>query len=106
LQGIDGRSIYARRLADLIALHETDLGGTLNCSEAERALIRRASVLVVELEHLETRFAAAGSAEPDALQLYSTTANTLRRLLQTVGLQRRARDVTPTLQEYLREAAE
>jgi hypothetical protein len=50
---------------------------------------------------MESRFAAAGSAEPAALQLYSTTANTLRRLLQTVGLERRARNITPSLSQYL-----
>jgi hypothetical protein len=106
LPHVDGRSLWVRRLRDLINLHVTDLGGVDNCSTAERSLIQRASCLTVELEHLESKFATDGAAAPEALQLYSTTANTLRRLLQTVGLQRRARDVTPTLQEYLREAAE
>jgi hypothetical protein len=106
LPGIDGRSVYVRRMRDLIRLHTTDLGGPEACSASEAALIRRAAVLMVELEHMEVQFATDGAAAPEALQLYSTTANTLRRLLQTVGLQRRARDVTPTLSEYLKEAAE
>jgi hypothetical protein len=106
LPGIDGRSLYVRRLRDLINLHTTDMGGAENCSAAERSLIQRASCLTVELEHLESKFALAGSATAEQLGLYSVVANTLRRLLQTVGLQRRARDVTPTLSEYLREAAE
>jgi hypothetical protein len=50
---------------------------------------------------MEGTFALAGEATPDALDLYQRTAGNLRRLLESVGLQRRARDVTPTLREYL-----
>jgi hypothetical protein len=103
---VDGRSLWVRRLRDLINLYTTDLGGAENCSAAERSLIQRASCLTVELEFMESRFAAAGSATPEQLNLYAVVAGTLRRLLQTVGLQRRAKDITPTLQEYLKEAAE
>src|SRR6478752_3615247 len=56
LPSVDGRCTWARRLHDLMILHLSDLGGEANCSEAERALVRRASVLVVELEHLEMKF--------------------------------------------------
>src|SRR5258705_10441254 len=49
LPSIDGRSIWARRLRDLISLHENDYGGADAISEAERSLIRRAAALTVEL---------------------------------------------------------
>ena len=85
----------------------SDLGGSAHVSEAERSIIRRASVLTVELERLELRFATAGQADPIDLELYQRTANSLRRLLEAVGIQRRPRDVTPRLPDYLaREAAE
>jgi hypothetical protein len=61
---------------------------------------------------LETKFAVAGEASSDELDLYQRAAGNLRRLLESVGLQRRQRDVT-TLEQYLsnnsptpREAAE
>ena len=95
LPGIDGRSAWIRRAKDLIAEHVADLGGPDNTSAAERSIMRRVAVLSVELEHLEARFATAGSASADDLDLYQRTANSLRRLLEVVGLQRRARDVTP-----------
>jgi hypothetical protein len=47
LSGIDGRSLYVRRLRDLINLHTTDLGGPDACSAGEAAIIRRAAVLMV-----------------------------------------------------------
>jgi len=63
-------------------------------------LVRRAATLTVELERMEAVFAVAGEATPDALDLYSRTAGNLRRLLESVGLQRRARDITPDLSDY------
>ena len=44
---------------DLIAAHLSDLGGEDNTVAAERSIIRRASVLTVELERLEAKFALA-----------------------------------------------
>jgi hypothetical protein len=55
------------------------------------------------LEFLEARFATAGGAKPDDLDLYLRASNNLRRLLEAVGLQRRQRDVTPDPLSYARE---
>jgi hypothetical protein len=102
LPGVDGRSCWARRLRDLIALHVADLGGEANVSTAERSIIRRASALTCELERMETIFARHGEARAEELDLYQRVSNSLRRLLESVGLERRARDVTaPSLHEYL-----
>jgi hypothetical protein len=93
LTGVDGRSPWVRRCKDIIASHISDLGGEENTSAAERSLIRRAAVMSVELEMLEARFANAGQAESDDLDLYVRASGNLRRLLESVGLQRRAREV-------------
>ncbi|TXN15884.1 hypothetical protein FV219_01565 [Methylobacterium sp. WL122] len=105
LQNVDGRSGWARRMRDLMALHLSDLGGEAAVSEAEKSLIRRAATLTVELERMEERFANDGEADADALDLYSRTAGNLRRLLEATGLQRRPRDVTPDLRHYIEVAA-
>lgn len=101
LPGVDGRSLWVRRCKDLITEHLVDLGGEDNASAAERSIIRRACVLTVELEQLEVKFATAGRSSPEDLDLYQRTAGGLRRLLEAVGIQRRPRDVTPTLDQYL-----
>lgn len=101
LPDVDGRSLWVRRCRELIEMHLADLGGDDNTSAAERSIIRRASVITVELEQLETRFAMAGQASAEDLDLYQRTAGNLRRLFEAVGLQRRPRDVTPTLSQYL-----
>jgi hypothetical protein len=101
LPGIDGRSAWVRRAKDLMGDHLSDLGGSTNVSAGELSIVRRAAVITTELEHLETRFATAGSATADDLDLYLRASNNLRRLLEAVGLRRRPRNVTPTLTEYL-----
>jgi hypothetical protein len=102
LVGVDGRGTWVRRLRDLIGLHLSDLGGDAAVSEAERSIVRRAATLTVELERLEAGFAVAGSASTEQLDLYQRTANSLRRLLESVGLERRAKLIAPTLSSILR----
>jgi hypothetical protein len=94
LPGIDGRSTWVRRAKEVIADHISDLGGVENCSSAERSLVRRASTLTVELERLESKFATVEMASASDLETYQRCANTLRRLLEAVGLQRRPRDTS------------
>jgi hypothetical protein len=102
LPGIDQRSAWVRRAKELIADHLADLGGEDNTSTAERSLIRRASVITTELERLEVKFAVAGAATAEDIDLYLRASNSLRRLLEAVGLKRVAKNLTPTLSEILR----
>jgi hypothetical protein len=104
IQGVDQRSPWVRRAKDIIAAHLSDLGGEVNTSAAERSIVRRASILTVELERLEAKFATAGEASTADLETYQRCANSLRRLLEAVGLQRRARDVTLSLGQILRQS--
>jgi hypothetical protein len=92
-----------RRFRDLIGMHTSDLGGEDACSAAELSIVRRAALLTLELEVLESKFEEDGRASTKQLDSYQRAANSLRRLLQTLGLQRRAKDVTPTLGQILRE---
>lgn len=100
LPGVDGRSAWVRRARDVLEAHIADLGGDCAISEAERSIVRRAATLTTELERIEALF-ATGEADDEALGRYVTGANALRRLLETVGLRRRPRNVTPDLADYL-----
>jgi hypothetical protein len=101
LPGVDGRSAWSRRAKDVLAAHLSDIPDP---TAAERSIIRRASVLTVELERLEAQFAVAGEADAETLDLYGRTSGNLRRLLEAVGISRRdARDVTPDPLAYARE---
>jgi len=89
-------------MRDVIELHISDLGGLENASEAERSIIRRAATLTIELERLEAKFSTLPNGPRDSdLDMYQRCSNSLRRLLESIGIQRRPRDVTPSLEAYL-----
>jgi hypothetical protein len=100
---VDLRSKYARRLRDLLALHLSDMAGT--ASESEKSILRRGCVLSIACEHLEAKFAKRGHAEPHELLLYQRTANSARRMFESIGLERRMRTVQ-SFGNLLREDAE
>jgi hypothetical protein len=102
LREVDARSAWMRRLRDLIAEHTSDLGGDDLVSEGERRLVRRSAMLCIQCEMLDAKFASeGGQASQNDLDSYQRVTNTLRRCLETLGLQRRSKDV-PTLSEYLK----
>ena len=105
LHHLDHRGAWARRLKDLIVNHVNDLGGADNVSEAEKLLVRRCAMLALQCELQEQRFALneGGEATSSELEVYGRTCNTLRRTLESLGLQRRPRDITPTptVEQYI-----
>jgi hypothetical protein len=100
LPGVDGRSLWVRRCKDILASHLSDKP---DATAAEQAIIRRAAVLIVELERLEKQFALNGEADPLTLDLYGRVAGNMRRLLESVGLERRAKDCGLSLGDLLKE---
>lgn len=88
----DGNSPWYRRFKDLLALHVEDLGGPELLSEAQISLCRRAATLEVELERIEGQLSLGNDADLDA---YNRHAGGLRRILETLGVERVKRDVTP-----------
>ena len=95
-------SPLGRRFADIVTLLVSDLGGADYCSEAKKIIARRAAFETLQLELIEERVAKRynGEAPPKTLALYQRVSNSLRRLLESIGLERKAKDVTPTLREY------
>jgi len=95
----DPNSAWSRRYHDLVVGHISDLGGRDLLSEAQLSLIRRASAIECELERLD---AALSLGEAVDLDSYGRATSHLRRLFETLGLERRPREVEVTLAELLR----
>lgn len=98
VQELDGRTALARRYRDLVGEFTRDMGG--DPSEAMKQLIRRAAAMSVWCEAQEVRLANGDDIEIGPL---TTAANSLRRILQDIGLERVAKDITPDLATYLRQ---
>jgi len=95
----DGNSAWSRRYRDLIVGHVSDLGGRDMLSEAQLSLIKRASTLELELEQAEGRLS---KGEQIDLDCYGRAASHLRRILESLGLERKPRDVGLSLGDLLR----
>ena len=98
LPGLDGRSATARRFRDLVNSYIADMGGLDRCSEIRLGLLRRLAATTVQAEMLEARMV---NGEAINIATLCTLASTTVRLSQRLGLERRARDVTPSLGQYL-----
>ena len=92
LAEVDGRSLIARRYNEISSALIRDLGGDAVVSEAQRQLVRRATTIAVQAELME---AGLANGERFDLDAYAKGANTLNRILTTLGLRRHARDITP-----------
>jgi len=96
LIAVDRRSGWARRLRDISRGYIADLGGVENTSVAERSLVRRIAGVTIQLEVIEARMAECdGDVSQANTDLYFRGSAHLGRLLKMLGLQRRAKDVTP-----------
>jgi hypothetical protein len=103
VEGMDGRTGQARRYRDILTQIECDVGGIDNLSEGQRQLCRRAATLSFTAECMEVDAVAGNAFDID---LFGQLTDRLGRCLQRLGLERKARDVTPTLQSYLAAKAQ
>lgn len=87
---VDGRSKLARRFADHIDDLVSQIGG--DPTPAQLAIIRNAACLAV-LTEIDQAKLVSGQDVDDAV--FIRRVETLRKLLWSLGLHRRARDVSP-----------
>ena len=98
LPDVDGRSVVARRYRDIIGAVISDQGGAEHLSEARLQLIRRFSGATVLAEQMEARLALGEQID---IREYSLLVSTIVRVAQRLGIERRAKNVTPSLGQYL-----
>jgi hypothetical protein len=98
IRDIDGRSRASVRTRQLVKAFETDMGGADRLTTGQQQLVQRAAVLATQLEDFEVRWALG---EPIEFLDYLTAINVQRRVLLAIGLERRAKNVSPTLDQYL-----
>jgi hypothetical protein len=96
-----GDTAWARRFRDVLAEIISDLSGPAGLSEGQRQrqLARRCTTIAIACERMEGEAARGNSID---LEAYGMLTDRLGRAFARLGLKRQARDVTPTLQDYLR----
>src|SRR5262245_26168815 len=82
MHGVDGRSVTARRHADLLA----EFSHQVNRDDpTSKLLVARAASLTVLLERMDAEI-ASGSSDEKLLTAYAKSAGTLFRILRSLGL--------------------
>jgi hypothetical protein len=94
----DGRTPWARRYRDLVGLFCDDAGGLAFMTELKLALVRRCAALVVECERLENSLANGEEVDIDLLARLSSH---MRRIAESIGLDKVRREIVPTLAELV-----
>jgi hypothetical protein len=90
LDGLDARTAAAKAARHLVDSLSSDLGGDDQLSAGQRQLVHRAALTGAIVSDYEARWVAG---EPIALNEYLAAVNVQRRVLATLGLERRPRDV-------------
>ncbi len=99
LEGVDGRTLAARRYRDLFHSFVSDLGGMEVASEAQLQLARRCATMSCQAEVMEAEFIAGDDTD---LEQYLRLVGTLSRALSRLGMERKALDVTDlTLEDFI-----
>ncbi|MGA7453739.1 MAG: hypothetical protein WBW73_21510 [Rhodoplanes sp.] len=104
LEDIDARFRAGRLANQLKADLEADLGGPENLNAAQRELVKRAAVIGAIVGDVEATWLTGKVAD---LSLFGMLVDRQRRLLEALGLHqggRKAKDVTPSLRQYLNGA--
>jgi hypothetical protein len=97
-RGHAGSWAIARRFRELAESMANDFGGESELSEGQRQLIHRATGLSILAENVEKDLVEGISFDTET---YGILCDRLGRLFGRLGLERRARNVTPTLSAYL-----
>jgi hypothetical protein len=98
LPNVDGRRLIGRRYRDISAQIIHDQGGLDMCSESRLQLIRRFSAAAVIAEEMEAKLA---NGEAISIAEHALLCSTLTRLSARIGIDRRPRNLTPSVSEYL-----
>lgn len=102
LADLDRRTKTARAAFELRDRIVADLGGVDHLSAMHMELVDNVCVMGAMLRDMAAGYLTGG---PIDLAEFTTLANAQRRLLADLGLERRAKDVTPDLRDYMAQKA-
>jgi hypothetical protein len=91
LRDLDQRTASAKRAKELIAAIAADLGGADSLTAAQQELVQRACLLGAFLADCEARWLAGEAVDVPA---WLSATDRQRRLLESLGIHRKPRDVT------------
>ncbi|TIT36184.1 MAG: hypothetical protein E5W65_10495 [Mesorhizobium sp.] len=98
LDDLDRRTKAAQATFELRNSIANDLGGVDHLSAMQRELVDGAALLGAMIKDLGANYL---SGDPVDLSEFMALTNAQRRLLADIGLERKARDITPSLSDII-----
>ena len=99
IASLDRRSNAKKAFDRIVAEVENDLGGPAGLTAVQRALIEAFAATSILVNDQGARVVLG---EPVDVATFAQLTSTMCRLASRIGIERIARDVTPTLDQYLR----
>jgi hypothetical protein len=99
---VDARCTLARRFRDIVSAIVVDQGGEDRCSESRKQLIRRFAAAAVLAEQMESKLV---NGEEINISEHAQLCSSLVRICQRIGINRRLKNITPALPDYLEDTA-
>jgi len=97
----NGNGPWARRQRDLVILYAADLGGLDMLTTGQVTLCRASAAMTIELEPMEGRWSLG---ETNDLDQYARVSAHLRRILETLGIDKCKPKPPKTLHEIIKES--
>ena len=98
LAELDGRTIAARQVRETIESIQSDHGGQM--TTAMQKVAETAAVTTAMVNDMAAKWLNGEEIDPG---LFCTLANAQRRLFETLGFDRTAKDVTPSIDEIAQQ---
>jgi hypothetical protein len=100
---LDGRSTAAKQFDRLVAAVEADLGGADQLSTVQRTLIQAFAGSTIAMNNLNMRALLGQDVDPAT---FGVIVSSIVRVASRLGVNRVARDVTPSVKDYVKHINE
>ena len=100
LDQIDQRTLAARQVRETIAAIEADQGGRDQMTTARQKIAETAAVTTAMVSDMAAKWLNGEEIDPG---LFCTLANAQRRLFETLGFDRAAKGITPSIDQIAEE---
>jgi hypothetical protein len=100
---LDGRTTAAKQFDRLVAAVEADLGGADRLSTVQRVLIEAFAGSTIAMHNLNVRALLGQDVDPAT---FGVIVSSIVRVASRLGVNRVARDVTPSVKDYVKHINE
>ena len=105
-ESLDGRTAIAKLFDGMVAAIHSDLGGRDQLSAIQRGFVEAFAGATVTLDHINARILAGAEIDNALVSMHASAISAMVRSASRLGVERRSRDITPSVKDYLEHVSE